>query len=128
MVEFLCRYVPRTQLAVPEVVVKECERHLAERATGKVKSVHAALSWLARFCGEVIGWKLPRDAGIAERVQAAARGEAFDAVVITDACAETTGRSPVLRRARTQSQKGAGNPRNSTRNSEPRRMRWAGTT
>ena len=25
-----------TQLAVPEVVVKECERHLAERATGKV--------------------------------------------------------------------------------------------
>ena len=61
-----------TQLAVPEVAVKECERHLAGRATGKVKSAHAALSWLARFCGEVSGWKLPRDVEIAERVQAAA--------------------------------------------------------
>ena len=73
-----------TQLAIPEVVVKECERHLEERATGKVKSVHAALSWLARFCGEVSGWKPPRNVEIAERVQAAARGEAFDAVVITE--------------------------------------------
>ena len=73
-----------TQLVVPEVVVNECERHLADHASAKVKSVHASLNWLARFCGGVSGWEPPEEEKIAEHVRAAACGEAFDAVVITE--------------------------------------------
>ena len=42
-----------TQLAVPPVVVEECEKNLRERAVGKVESVRAGLGWLSRFCGEI---------------------------------------------------------------------------
>ena len=73
-----------TRLVVPEVVVEECKRNLGKRATEKVKTVQAALTWLARFFGAVSGWKPPGDSEIAKRVQAAARGEAFDAVVIPE--------------------------------------------
>ena len=80
-------YVRGTQLAVPQVVAEECERCLSERVTGKVKSVHAALGWLARFCGGVQGWIPPQDVDIAERVKAVARGETFEAVVIEETSA-----------------------------------------
>ena len=80
-------YVRGTQLAVPQVVAEECERHLSNFATGKVKSVHAALGSLARFCGAVKGWTPPQDVDIAERVKAVARGEAFGAVVIEETSA-----------------------------------------
>ena len=80
-------YLRETQLAVPQVVAEECERRLGELATGRAESVHAALGWLSRLCGGVSGWTPPKDADIAERVKALARGEAFGAVVLKETAA-----------------------------------------
>ena len=73
-----------TQLVVPQVVVEECEKHLRERAVGKVKSVQAGLGWLSRFCGGVNGWTPPQDGEIADRVRDLSRGKAFGAVVLAE--------------------------------------------
>ena len=83
-------YVRDVQLAVPQVVVEECERHLSNRAEGQVKKVNAALNWLARLCGGVSGWTPPEATHLGERVKAAARGEALNAIVIEE--------TPALRR------------------------------
>ena len=44
-----------TQLVVPEVVAKECERRLAARAKVMKHNVAGHFAWLARFCGRVNG-------------------------------------------------------------------------
>ena len=77
-------YARGTQLTVPQVVVKECERRLTGRVTEQVERVKAALGWLARFCDGMNGWTPPKDADIAERVTAVSRGEAFGAVVLKE--------------------------------------------
>ena len=73
-----------TQLAVPQVVVEECEKNLRQRVVGKVKSVQAGLGWLSRFCGGVNGWTPPQDDDIANRIHDLSRGRAFEAVVLAD--------------------------------------------
>ena len=80
-------YLRGTQLAVPQVVAEECERHLSKRATDKVKSVGSALGWLSRFFGSVNGWTPPEDGDIAERAKTLASGEAFMAVVLKETVA-----------------------------------------
>lgn len=77
-------YVREAKLAVPQVVVEQCERHLRNRAEGQVERVRVALAWLARLCGGVNGWTPPEATRLDERVEAAARGEAFDAVLIEE--------------------------------------------
>lgn len=80
-------YERRTQLVVPDVVVEECDQNLSKRANGKVKSVQDSLRWLGRFCGQVNGWNPPEPSEMAERQMAVARGEAFNAVVISETSA-----------------------------------------
>ena len=77
-------YARGTQLAVPQVVVAECERHLSDRVAGHVKKVQSALGWLSRFCDGVSGWRPPNDTDVAKRVTAVSRGEGFGAVVLIE--------------------------------------------
>ena len=77
-------YYRKIQLAVPQVVVVECERNLNRIALGKVKHVHEELRWLSMFCGSVSGWTSPDEVDIAARSRTLARGEAFNAVVLEE--------------------------------------------
>ena len=70
-----------TRLIVPQIVAKECERHLTNRAKGKRESVQHSIDWLSRFCGRVSGWKAPRDAQIEERARMLAQASQLGAVV-----------------------------------------------
>lgn len=75
-------YARGTQLAVPEVVVQECERHLQTRAAGKVESVRKSLDWLSHFLGSVRGWTPPEQEVLLKKTEALSRGEAFQAVIL----------------------------------------------
>ena len=73
-----------TRLVVPQVVVEECERHLAARAKGKRESVEQCIGWLSRFCGRVSGWQAPSDAAIEERARVLAKADQLGAVVVPE--------------------------------------------
>lgn len=75
-------YARGTQLAVPQVVVQECERHLQSRAAGKVESVRKSLEWLSHFLGRVGGWTPPEQEALLKKTEALSRGEAFQTVIL----------------------------------------------
>ena len=72
------------QLAVPEVVVEECQRHLTRLAKGKRENIQDNLEWLSRFFGQVNGWQGPDDGTIAERAKELSRAEHLGALVVPD--------------------------------------------
>ena len=73
-----------TQLVIPEVVAKECERKLAARAKGMKQRIEGHLTWLARFCGRVNGWTGPSDDDLDERATAVAEGQHLGATVLPE--------------------------------------------
>ena len=73
-----------TQLVIPEVVAKECERKLAARAKGMKQRIEGHLTWLARFCGRVNGWTGPSDDDLDERAKAVAEGQHLGATVLPE--------------------------------------------
>lgn len=74
----------RIQLAVPEIVAEECERHLTNRAKGKKAHIEDSLQWLSRYFGQVNGWEGPDHETIANRAKVLARAEHLDAVVVPE--------------------------------------------
>ena len=66
-------YARGTQLAVPQVVVEECKRHLQRRAAGKVEGVQKSLGWLKRFLGRVGGWTPPEQEILLKKAEALTR-------------------------------------------------------
>lgn len=73
------------QLVVPEVVVEEYERHLIKRARQKRTRIEGDLQWLARFCGEIGGWRGLTDEAIAERAKALSQADHLGGVVVPEA-------------------------------------------
>ena len=73
-----------TQLVVPEVVAKECEHKLADKAKRMKQNVEGHLAWLARFCGQVNGWTGPSNDDLEERAKAVANGHHLGAIVLPE--------------------------------------------
>ena len=77
-------YQRGTQLVVPQIVKKECERKLANRAIGKKEQVEESLVWLGRFCGRVNGWTPPSDETIEAQARALSTAGHLGAVVLPE--------------------------------------------
>ena len=77
-------YNREMQLVVPEVVAKECERHLTKRAREKRQRIEGDLQWLARFLGKVNGWKRPSDETISERAKVVGRPRDLGTVIVSE--------------------------------------------
>ena len=73
-----------TQLVVPEVVAKECERKLTAKAKGMKQNVEGYLVWLARFFGRVNGWTGPSNDDLEERAKVVANGHHLGAIVLPE--------------------------------------------